>query len=495
MIKYPQIQKSIVLSLLFFLVASASYGSTIIGVNPVNGLVNQWWKILLVSSKYKNTTTTPVFFIAEDLDSDNDGIPNSIEDQECFVSGLHYEFYKNDKVRSTEDIKTTGAFSTGITSELDVVKLRKEVHKAYLYVYSIRYTGYIYIPRGGEYTFYLYSDDGSQLYIDQDLIVDNDNVYLHNDKVYKGSVRLSKGFHSFKMLYFDVGGSQWLDFEYKGPGISRRNVPSSVYRTTSAHKLPNGAPCNDNDNDGIINSLDLDSDNDGIYDAEEAGHGAAHINGVVRGAVGSDGIPDAVQTGSELNYTILDTDRDGVPNFLDADSDGDRCPDVKEAGFVESASTPGTLSGTGVNSNGTIKVLSTGYTPPTDANLNGVKDYQEVGSVAIISSQPNALETCVGKSFSLSVNSNIAYQYQWQYLSGSSWINLTNSTNISGANTNQLTILSAKKEHLEVQYRVQVLDGSFLCGTKVNSNIVRIGIQYCSAVTNRRITYRAKNNF
>lgn len=53
LIKYPQIQKSIVLSLLFFLVGSASYGSTIIGVNPLNNLVNQWWKIMLLAVSIK----------------------------------------------------------------------------------------------------------------------------------------------------------------------------------------------------------------------------------------------------------------------------------------------------------------------------------------------------------------------------------------------------------------------------------------------------------
>ena len=68
LIKYPQIQKSIVLSLLFFLVGSASYGSTIIGVNPLNGLLNQWWKIMLFNSIYKSIHATPVFFTAEDLD-------------------------------------------------------------------------------------------------------------------------------------------------------------------------------------------------------------------------------------------------------------------------------------------------------------------------------------------------------------------------------------------------------------------------------------------
>ncbi len=62
LIKYPQIQKSIVLSLLLFLVGSASYGSTIIGVNPLNGLLNQWWKIMLLAVSIKALLLFQYFF-------------------------------------------------------------------------------------------------------------------------------------------------------------------------------------------------------------------------------------------------------------------------------------------------------------------------------------------------------------------------------------------------------------------------------------------------
>ena len=71
---------------------------------------------------------------------------------------------------------------------------------------------------------------------------------------------------------------------------------------------------NDDDNDGIPNSLDLDSDNDGIYDAVEAGHGQPHTNGTVDGPVGQDGIPDKVQgngnegSGNTYYPPILDLD-------------------------------------------------------------------------------------------------------------------------------------------------------------------------------------------
>ncbi|MFV1450312.1 Ig-like domain-containing protein [Maribacter sp. HS] len=94
----------------------------------------------------------------------------------------------------------------------------------------------------------------------------------------------------------------------------------------------------DTDEDGIPNYFDLDSDNDGIYDAVEAGHNATHSNGEVTGDVGLDGVPDAVQGGGNedagtVNYTILDSETtpDGISDYLDLDSDGDGIPDNIEA--------------------------------------------------------------------------------------------------------------------------------------------------------------------
>jgi len=98
----------------------------------------------------------------------------------------------------------------------------------------------------------------------------------------------------------------------------------------------------DTDGDGILNHLDLDADNDGIFDAVEAGHGFAQTNGVVDGSQGTDGIPDAVQATSGPNsgvvdYTIADSESspDGIPDYLELDSDGDGCNDVLEAGFTD----------------------------------------------------------------------------------------------------------------------------------------------------------------
>jgi hypothetical protein len=43
--------------------------------------------------------------------------------------------------------------------------------------FGFHFTGYVYVPVDGQYTFYTSSDAGSKLYIGSVVIVDNDGVY------------------------------------------------------------------------------------------------------------------------------------------------------------------------------------------------------------------------------------------------------------------------------------------------------------------------------
>ena len=136
----------------------------------------------------------------------------------------------------------------------------------------------------------------------------------------------------------------------------------------------------DTDGDLIANYLDLDSDNDGIFDAEEAGHGQAYTNGVVNGNVNSDGIPDAVQSSpvdGTVNYVLAESsdDSDTNFNFLDLDSDGDGIPDNVEAQTTLGYAVP---SGS-VNSDGVDNNYTTGLIP---VNTDGAdnEDYLDTDS-------------------------------------------------------------------------------------------------------------------
>lgn len=149
----------------------------------------------------------------------------------------------------------------------------------------------------------------------------------------------------------------------------------------------------DTDGDGIINSLDLDSDNDGVYDIVEAGAETvagvadADDNGRIDGAdsttVGANGVFDTVETTVEsglLAYTISDSDSNSTYDPYQLDSDGDGCNDVNEARFTDD-NNDGELgdSPLTVDANGVVTSGSDGYTTPADLNSNGTFDFQETG--------------------------------------------------------------------------------------------------------------------
>jgi len=137
----------------------------------------------------------------------------------------------------------------------------------------------------------------------------------------------------------------------------------------------------DTDGDGVDDQYDLDSDNDGIFDVVEAGHGGtdADQDGRLDDFAGANGIVDAIETVAEsgtLNYTILTSDSDALPDFKDLDSDNDGLPDWVEG---QPTLTAVTLSGT-VDANGVDTNLPNGITPVNTDGLADGPDYRDTDS-------------------------------------------------------------------------------------------------------------------
>ena len=138
---------------------------------------------------------------------------------------------------------------------------------------------------------------------------------------------------------------------------------------------------NDVDSDGIPNGLDLDSDNDGIYDVIESGNEALDtnfdgiINGLDEGFVDSDlnGASDATESN-----ILIDSDSDGTIDAFELDSDNDGCSDSEEAGYTDPDS-DGILGGSPVTQDSKGKVTSgtDGYTTPQDLNADSTFDYRD----------------------------------------------------------------------------------------------------------------------
>ena len=111
------------------------------------------------------------------------------------------------------------------------------------------FTGWIEIPAGGFWTLGLTSDDGSRLWIGDDLVVDNDG--LHGMVTVRGTRALAAGKHALRVEFFEAGGGAGLLLRWSGPGQSTAIVPAS--RLHRGGTLVPG----DLTGDGKVNGLDL----------------------------------------------------------------------------------------------------------------------------------------------------------------------------------------------------------------------------------------------
>ncbi len=92
--------------------------------------------------------------------------------------------------------------------------------------FGFRYSGYIKIPADGVYAFFTNSDDGSKLYIDYKLVVDNDG--LHGAVEKKGVIPLKAGLHRIMVTFFERTGGDVLKVFWKKPGEKKVKIPADV---------------------------------------------------------------------------------------------------------------------------------------------------------------------------------------------------------------------------------------------------------------------------
>lgn len=73
------------------------------------------------------------------------------------------------------------------------------------------YSGYIKIDKKDIYTFYLGSDDGSMLYIGDEVVIDNDGP--HGPITLSGQKALDVGYHPIKVYYFDMNNGGFVSLK------------------------------------------------------------------------------------------------------------------------------------------------------------------------------------------------------------------------------------------------------------------------------------------
>ncbi|MBL4745841.1 MAG: hypothetical protein JKY08_05690, partial [Flavobacteriaceae bacterium] len=239
---------------------------------------------------------------------------------------------------------------------------------------------------------------------------------------------------------------------------------------------------NDFDNDGIINSLDLDSDNDGIYDVIEAGGIDSNNDGVADDIDGdltnNNGIPNSAIHGLEPTETTI-----GVFDFLNLDSDEDNCTDADEAyGDITADNNDGGEYGdvdtkvfpdASISSSGLVVAAS--YTTPKDLDTNNKPDYiQYSDKLTGISTAPTdktvnekstALFSVVPELSGLILN--VSYQWEVDTTGDGTFVIVTGATSATLSLSNVTLAMTGNKYRVKLSTLTSVCDSDFTSNTVV----------------------------
>ncbi|WP_394420811.1 Ig-like domain-containing protein [Tenacibaculum mesophilum] len=360
----------------------------------------------------------------DDLDDDNDGILDT-EENNC-TGTISYEFYNSYPLSNTvDDIPTTGALATGTSTNFNVDQLWALHTPGDHETFSVRYKGLLRIDTDGAYTFYTTSDDGSKLFINGIEVVDNDGP--HASQTRSGQITLKSGVHELEVLFYERTGAENLSVEYEGPSISRRNLPFSRLSCLL-----------DSDNDGIPNHLDLDSDNDGCFDAVEASEN------VSSGQLDGNGRIDIAAQGS--------IDSNGVPNLVNASG----------------ASDIGGDQGQETTGNEIVATQIQMDTQPSDSTIclgSNVTFTAAASSLSTTTYTGTAPGTNPDYSGSTSTTTGLVYQWLEQVGGVGAWNSISNGGIYSNATTPALTLTNPPITASNNKYRLIVTSTLNTCQT------------------------------
>ncbi len=145
------------------------------------------------------------------------------------VSGLHYRYYHG-SWHELPDFSGMEAVKSGTVADFSLEPRTQQDD------YGFLYEGYIQIKQAGKYTFYTKSDDGSKLWINEQLLVDNDGLHALQERL--GAVYLTEGYHPIRVTFFDRKYADGLQVSYEATGIAKQTIPGEVLFTKAPQPEP-----------------------------------------------------------------------------------------------------------------------------------------------------------------------------------------------------------------------------------------------------------------
>lgn len=137
---------------------------------------------------------------------------------------VNYKLYLDWPERQLPDFSTLGEPDiTGIKNNLDLVGIDETLNH-----YAVLFETTLKVKTEEDYTFKITTDDGSKLYIDGELLIDNDGA--HGPITKTATTRLTKGRHDLCLEYFDNDKGQSINFLYSTPTMAWRELNDHIMR-------------------------------------------------------------------------------------------------------------------------------------------------------------------------------------------------------------------------------------------------------------------------
>lgn len=133
--------------------------------------------------------------------------------------GVNYNYYEG-KFKSVDDVVTQKPLKSGMLNNFSILSADAKDY------FAFEFKAYIKIPEKGVYRFYTNSDDGSRLYIDGQLIVDNDGS--HSLKRVDGKVALEAGYHEIVVRYLENYMGETLEVGFSSRNILEQFIPDEM---------------------------------------------------------------------------------------------------------------------------------------------------------------------------------------------------------------------------------------------------------------------------
>ena len=135
-------------------------------------------------------------------------------------NGTSYKYFEGTS-QKVADVEKSPLLESGVMPEPSIKGAKQEDHFGYIF------SGLINVPEDGVYTFQTRSDDGSVLYIHDEQVVNNDASHAAIPAT--GMVALKKGFHPYKLYYFEDYEGEYLSWAWKLPSAEKlAPIPASA---------------------------------------------------------------------------------------------------------------------------------------------------------------------------------------------------------------------------------------------------------------------------